>query len=180
MSMAFLSLLEAAGLERLGRVLADDQVVVPEQVVDVDALGRQELVVVAGCGSRASGSRSSCRRRRAPFSRSCSVVEHRGERLGLDLGEIDLSTTMRRPSLTKSESALFSAPMRTWRGGRYAQSRGFGRVSLTAADEVRRADRAVTRAARALLLVELLGRAADRRALLGGLPCRRAARRAAP
>src|SRR5882672_8143965 len=39
------SLLEAAGLEGLGRFLADDQVVVPEQVVDVDSLGRKVLVV---------------------------------------------------------------------------------------------------------------------------------------
>src|SRR5258706_7925915 len=37
------SLLEAAGLEGLGCILADDQVVVPQKVVDVHAFGRQIL-----------------------------------------------------------------------------------------------------------------------------------------
>ena len=53
---------------------------------------------------------------------------------------------------------------------------GTRRVRLAAADVEGRADRAVTRAAGALLLVELLGAAADRRAVLGGaraLPLRR-------
>ena len=88
--MACPPLLEAAGFERLGRVLRDDEVVVAEQVVDVDALGRQELVVLRGCGS------SSTR-----FSFAAVVDDERllvglraspsapSERLGLDLGELE-------------------------------------------------------------------------------------------
>ena len=38
---------EAAGLERLRRVLGEDERVVAEQVIDVHALGGQELVILA-------------------------------------------------------------------------------------------------------------------------------------
>src|SRR5258706_1832590 len=79
------SLVEAASLEGFGRVLADDQVIVPEQVVDVDSLGG-EVLVVFQVADRELELLVVFAVDDERLSRDLQLFEHRRQRLRLDLG----------------------------------------------------------------------------------------------
>src|SRR3954462_15884782 len=82
------SALEAAGLQRLRGVLRDDQVIVPEEVIDVDALGRKEVVVFEvpeALHELVVGGAVDDERLLVGLERA----ERAGERLGLDLGQLE-------------------------------------------------------------------------------------------
>ena len=163
---------EAARLERLGRVLREDEGVVAEQVVDVHALGRQELVRLAVADRELEASRSSPLSTTSVSLLRLQRAEGLEEALGLDLAEVEA----RRPRgaglpCRTSTSALVERAERAPGAAAVAPVARARRVGPAAADVDGRADRAVTRAAGALLLVELLRAAADRRALLGRLRC---------
>ena len=110
--MAFSPFERQRELERLRRILREDEVVVTEDVVDVDTLRRQHGVLgeIGSESRRFSLPLSSTRSALVSTLRALSATY---EALGADLGELELSTMTRRPSFARSESALLSAPMRT-------------------------------------------------------------------
>src|SRR5580692_6422739 len=162
------ALLQATLFERLGSLLRKDQRVVPEEVVHVDAFRRQELMLLAVADRElqllvladVDDERLLLRLER---------LERFDELLRLDLFELDAVDDEEAPFLAELRERAGQRERAHAARGLVRPVAGARRVRLAAADEQRRADRTVTRAARALLLVELLRAAADRGAVLGAL-----------
>ena len=165
---------------RRARRCVEQQVLVAQHVVDVEALGAQHVDAAAGCARRARGCVSaasitiSTELRRAPRPASTST-----QRLVLGASSASASTTM---------SAAFAA--RAARARRAARRAAPSWCSVcvvaarhraehdAAARPLRRADRALARAAGALLAPRLRCRRPRRRRGSWSRACRRAARRA--
>jgi len=92
-------------------------VVVPEQVVDVDSLGG-EVLVVFQVADRELELLVVFTVDDERLSRDCSFSSTAARALVLISASSMFSSTMSRPSFTKSDRALFRAPIRIWRGGR--------------------------------------------------------------